>query len=87
MLVTRDAKEFNLFHLLIQNMPTRVPYRRAHYKICALSQDCDKLPSGKQILALTLTYVLNLYVFFVGESFRQPSHGILILQLQGQIGR
>ncbi|KAK7273163.1 hypothetical protein RIF29_14211 [Crotalaria pallida] len=34
----------------------RVPYRPVDSKISALSTDRDKLPSGKQILALTLTY-------------------------------
>ncbi|KAF7813180.1 tripeptidyl-peptidase 2-like isoform X1 [Senna tora] len=38
----------------------RVPYRPIDAKICALSADRDKLPSGKQILALTLTYKVKL---------------------------
>ncbi|KAE9618283.1 putative tripeptidyl-peptidase II [Lupinus albus] len=38
----------------------RVPYRPIHAKISALSADRDKLPSGKQILALTLTYKVKL---------------------------
>ncbi|XP_027359339.1 tripeptidyl-peptidase 2-like isoform X3 [Abrus precatorius] len=38
----------------------RVPYRPIDSKINALSTDRDKLPSGKQILALTLTYKLKL---------------------------
>ncbi|KAI5444495.1 variant 3, tripeptidyl-peptidase II Tpp2 [Lathyrus oleraceus] len=38
----------------------RVPYRPIDSKICALSADRDKLPSGKQILALTLTYKVKL---------------------------
>ncbi|XP_019427274.1 PREDICTED: tripeptidyl-peptidase 2-like isoform X2 [Lupinus angustifolius] len=38
----------------------RVPYRPIHAKISALSTDRDKLPSGKQILALTLTYKVKL---------------------------
>lgn len=50
-----DANEFNLFHLIIQHMQIRVPYRPIDSKICALSADRDKLPCGKQILALTLT--------------------------------
>lgn len=55
-----DANEFNLFRLIIQHMQIRVPYRPIDSKICALSADRDKLPSGKQILALTLTWVLDL---------------------------
>ncbi|KRH38464.1 hypothetical protein GLYMA_09G137200v4 [Glycine max] len=38
----------------------RVPYRPIDSKIIALSTDRDKLPSGKQILALTLTYNIKL---------------------------
>nr|KYP62018.1 Tripeptidyl-peptidase 2 [Cajanus cajan] len=38
----------------------RVPYRPVDSKISALSTDRDKLPSGKQILALTLTYKIKL---------------------------
>ncbi|TKY45199.1 Tripeptidyl-peptidase 2 [Spatholobus suberectus] len=38
----------------------RVPYRPIDSKISALSPDRDKLPSGKQILALTLTYKIKL---------------------------
>ncbi|KAJ1399212.1 Tripeptidyl-peptidase II domain [Sesbania bispinosa] len=38
----------------------RVPYRPIDSKIIALSTDRDKLPSGKQILALTLTYKVKL---------------------------
>ncbi|AES62527.2 tripeptidyl peptidase II [Medicago truncatula] len=38
----------------------RVPYRPVDSKISALSNDRDKLPSGKQMLALTLTYKVKL---------------------------
>ncbi|XP_009617650.1 tripeptidyl-peptidase 2 [Nicotiana tomentosiformis] len=38
----------------------RVPYRPIDAKLHALSADRDKLPSGKQILALTLTYKFKL---------------------------
>ncbi|XP_061350960.1 tripeptidyl-peptidase 2 isoform X2 [Gastrolobium bilobum] len=38
----------------------RVPYRPVDSKICALSTDRDKLPSGKQTLAMTLTYKVKL---------------------------
>ncbi|KAK9063197.1 hypothetical protein SSX86_017067 [Deinandra increscens subsp. villosa] len=38
----------------------RVPYRPSDSKLSALSADRDKLPSGKQILALTLTYKFKL---------------------------
>ncbi|KAI4351727.1 hypothetical protein L6164_006053 [Bauhinia variegata] len=38
----------------------RVPYRPIDSKISALSTDRDKLPSGKQTLALTLTYKVKL---------------------------
>ncbi|CAK9160937.1 unnamed protein product [Ilex paraguariensis] len=38
----------------------RVPYRPVDAKLTALSADRDKLPSGKQILALTLTYKFKL---------------------------
>ncbi|KAL2324539.1 hypothetical protein Fmac_023597 [Flemingia macrophylla] len=38
----------------------RVPYRPIDAKISALSSDRDKLPSGKQILALMLTYKIKL---------------------------
>ncbi|KAG4380478.1 hypothetical protein GLYMA_16G182500v4 [Glycine max] len=38
----------------------RVPYRPIDSKIIALTADRDKLPSGKQILALTLTYKIKL---------------------------
>ncbi|XP_057446180.1 tripeptidyl-peptidase 2-like isoform X2 [Lotus japonicus] len=38
----------------------KVPYRPIDSKISALSTDRDKLPSGKQILALTLTYKIKL---------------------------
>ncbi|KAK7315056.1 hypothetical protein VNO77_33588 [Canavalia gladiata] len=38
----------------------RVPYRPIDSKITSLSTDRDKLPSGKQILALTLTYKVKL---------------------------
>ncbi|KAJ9553504.1 hypothetical protein OSB04_017549 [Centaurea solstitialis] len=38
----------------------RVPYRPTDVKLSALSADRDKLPSGKQILALTLTYKFKL---------------------------
>ena len=44
----------------------RVPYRPTDVKLSALSADRDKLPSGKQILALTLTWVLvNLFSIIV----------------------
>ncbi|MBA0763157.1 hypothetical protein Gotri_012662 [Gossypium trilobum] len=35
----------------------RVPYRPIEAKLCTLPSNRDKLPSGKQILALTLTCV------------------------------
>ncbi|KAL9317577.1 hypothetical protein ACSQ67_014094 [Phaseolus vulgaris] len=38
----------------------RVPYRPIDAMISSLSSDRDKLPSGKQILALTLTYKIKL---------------------------
>ncbi|XP_057424626.1 tripeptidyl-peptidase 2-like isoform X1 [Lotus japonicus] len=38
----------------------RIPYRPIDAKISSLSTDRDKLPSGKQILALTLTYKIKL---------------------------
>ncbi|XP_027363708.1 tripeptidyl-peptidase 2-like isoform X2 [Abrus precatorius] len=38
----------------------RIPYRPIDAKISALSSDRDKLPSGKQILLLTLTYKVKL---------------------------
>ncbi|XP_020240475.1 tripeptidyl-peptidase 2 isoform X2 [Cajanus cajan] len=38
----------------------RIPYRPIDAKISALSSDRDKLPSGKQILALMLTYKIKL---------------------------
>ncbi|RYQ94046.1 hypothetical protein Ahy_B09g100248 isoform A [Arachis hypogaea] len=38
----------------------RIPYRPTDAKISALTTDRDKLPSGKQILALTLTYKIKL---------------------------
>ncbi|XP_047329580.1 tripeptidyl-peptidase 2 isoform X2 [Impatiens glandulifera] len=38
----------------------RVPYRPVDSRLSALSADRDKLPSGKQILALTLTYKFKL---------------------------
>ncbi|XP_054787399.1 tripeptidyl-peptidase 2 isoform X2 [Prosopis cineraria] len=38
----------------------RVPYRPVEAKITALSADRDRLPSGKQILALILTYKIKL---------------------------
>ncbi|CAI9092237.1 OLC1v1027429C3 [Oldenlandia corymbosa var. corymbosa] len=38
----------------------RVPYRPIDAKVSALSTDRDKLPSGKQILALLLTYKFKL---------------------------
>ncbi|PIA53523.1 hypothetical protein AQUCO_00900248v1 [Aquilegia coerulea] len=38
----------------------RVPYVPVESKLCALPADRDKLPSGKQILALTLTYKFKL---------------------------
>ncbi|XP_045813598.1 tripeptidyl-peptidase 2-like isoform X2 [Trifolium pratense] len=38
----------------------RVPYRPVDAKISALSNDRDRLPSGKQMLALTLTYKVKL---------------------------
>lgn len=86
MLVTWDTDEYNLFLLCVQNMQIRVPYRPIDSKICALSADRDKLPSGKQILALTLTWVLYLLCRVCG-SFRRSFLINLILQLQGQIGR
>lgn len=41
-----------IFKIVLQ---IRVPYRPTDAKMSALSADRDKLPSGKQILALTLT--------------------------------
>ncbi|CAI9260290.1 unnamed protein product [Lactuca saligna] len=38
----------------------RVPYRPVDVKMSALSADRDRLPNGKQILALTLTYKFKL---------------------------
>ncbi|GLT35948.1 hypothetical protein SLA2020_103570 [Shorea laevis] len=38
----------------------RVPYRPSEAKLCTLPSNRDKLPSGKQILALTLTYKFKL---------------------------
>ncbi|KAK8710528.1 hypothetical protein V6N13_145848 [Hibiscus sabdariffa] len=38
----------------------RVPYRPSEAKLCTLPTKRDKLPSGKQILALTLTYRFGL---------------------------
>ncbi|KAB2016864.1 hypothetical protein ES319_D08G122200v1 [Gossypium barbadense] len=38
----------------------RVPYRPIEAKLCTLPSNRDKLPSGKQILALTLTYKFKL---------------------------
>ncbi|THG07936.1 hypothetical protein TEA_023335 [Camellia sinensis var. sinensis] len=38
----------------------RIPYRPIDAKLCTLPTDRDKLPSGKQILALTLTYKFKL---------------------------
>ncbi|XVF50835.1 hypothetical protein PTKIN_Ptkin04bG0135800 [Pterospermum kingtungense] len=38
----------------------RVPYRPTGAKLCTLPTNRDKLPSGKQILALTLTYNFKL---------------------------
>ncbi|KAK8692720.1 hypothetical protein V6N13_070327 [Hibiscus sabdariffa] len=38
----------------------RVPYRPTEAKLCTLPTNRDKLPSGKQILALTLTYRFKL---------------------------
>ncbi|XWS50506.1 hypothetical protein CRYUN_Cryun12cG0092700 [Craigia yunnanensis] len=38
----------------------RVPYRPTEAKLCTLPTNRDKLPSGKQILALTLTYKFKL---------------------------
>ncbi|XAR53659.1 Tripeptidyl-peptidase II [Bertholletia excelsa] len=38
----------------------RIPYRPTDAKLHTLSSDRDKLPSGKQILALTLTYKFKL---------------------------
>ncbi|KAG4118359.1 hypothetical protein ERO13_D11G009700v2 [Gossypium hirsutum] len=38
----------------------RVPYRPTEAKLCTLPTNRDKLPSGKQILALTLTYHFKL---------------------------
>jgi len=35
----------------------RVPYRPVDAKLSTLIESRDKLPSGKQTLALTLTYV------------------------------
>ena len=45
----------NSFSLL--NFQVRVPYRPIEAKLRTLPTDRDKLPSGKQILALTLTLV------------------------------
>lgn len=55
MLVMQDSNEVNLFSQLMLNLQIRVPYRPIDAKISALPTDRDKLPSGKQILALTLT--------------------------------
>lgn len=41
------------FSIILQ---IQIPYRPIDAKLTALSADRDKLPSGKQILALTLTY-------------------------------
>ncbi|OVA01192.1 Peptidase S8/S53 domain [Macleaya cordata] len=38
----------------------RIPHRPSEAKLCALPTDRDKLASGKQILALTLTYKFKL---------------------------
>ena len=49
------------------NLQIRIPYRPIDAKISALSTDRDKLPSGKQILALTLTWaiIIPLSVSFI----------------------
>lgn len=55
MFVIWDNKEVNLVSQFMLNLQIRVPYRPVDSKISALSNDRDKLPSGKQMLALTLT--------------------------------
>jgi tripeptidyl-peptidase-2 len=54
-LVMWDSNEVNLVSQFMSNLQIRVPYRPVDAKISALSNDRDRLPSGKQILALTLT--------------------------------
>lgn len=82
----------NAFSLL--NFQVRIPYRPIEAKLRALPTDRDKLPSGKQILALTLTSVPMLtFVWFSWSIFTELQSiilailALLVLQLQVQIGR
>lgn len=43
----------------------RAPYRPIDSKMSTLSKDRDELPSGKQTLALTLTWVLHLLLLLL----------------------
>lgn len=53
-----EVTVFKLFFFPLElNFQIRTPYRPIDAKVHALSADRDKLPSGKQILALVLTYV------------------------------
>lgn len=59
----------------------RVPYRPTDSKLSALSADRDKLPSGKQILALTLTYVLVEFFHLSYFSWLLLSHKMQIINI------
>lgn len=52
--------EFSLFHLQL-----RVPYRPTESKLSVLPSNRDKLPSGKQIMALKLTWVIVFSFLFI----------------------
>ena len=48
-----NCTEIHIFYLSLFQI--RIPYRPIDSKLCTLATNRDKLPSGKQILALTLT--------------------------------
>lgn len=66
----------------------RVPYRPVEAKLHALTADRDRLPSGKQTLALTLTWVLyyfNNITVLIEECEISSIITVLLLVLQLQI--
>ncbi|KAF3954240.1 hypothetical protein CMV_020394 [Castanea mollissima] len=53
-----NCTEIRIFYLSLFQI--RIPYRPIDSKLCTLATNRDNLPSGKQILALTLTYKFKL---------------------------
>jgi hypothetical protein len=70
-----------LFMFILQ---IRVPYRPVDAKLSTLTESRDKLPSGKQTLALTLTSVTVLlpHIHGISTLIIIQSFFFVVLQLQ-----